>query len=106
MDLYGLSGTAYPLMEGNYAGRSTLRLVTLHNTNLNHRNIVSLVPQTAAPVRLGLFVPAKDGSVCLVHGSLPCNSICLPLAVQEKAIAVKPLEANGLERQFRKRPGC
>ena len=100
MDLYGLSGTAYPLMEGNYAGRSTSRRVTLHNAEPSHRDALSLVAQTAAPACFTLFVAPRDEGVCLFHKSLPRNSICLLLAVQEKAIAVNPLEANGLVRQF------
>ena len=48
--------------------------------------------QIAAPVCLTLFVAPEDGSV--FRGCLPCNSIC----PGGKAIAVNPLEANGLER--------
>lgn len=48
--------------------------------------------QIAAPVCLTLFVAPEDGSV--FHASLPCNSIC----PGGKAIAVNPLEVNGLER--------
>lgn len=42
------------------------------------RNVLSRVPQIAAPVCFTrTFVAPKDGAVCLFHGSLPCNSICV-----------------------------
>lgn len=54
-------------------------------------------PQIAAPVCFMLFVAPKDGGVCRFHAFLPCNSICLLLAVQGKAFVVDPVEANRLE---------
>lgn len=49
-----------------------------------------LSPQTAAPVFFTVFVAPIVGCVCLLHGSLPCNSICVLLAVQGKSNHCKP----------------
>lgn len=79
MDLYGLSGTAYPLTEGNYAGRSTSRRVTPHK--LSGRNVFCLVSQIAAPVALTLSVAPKMEVFVFFHGALSDNSIAVVAVV-------------------------
>lgn len=104
MDLYGLGGTAYPLMEGNYVGRSTSRRVTRLNTALCCGKVFYPGHRIGAPVCFTLSVALKEGDVCLFF-TIPFLVIQFAccLTSGRKAAAVNLLEVNGLERQLLKK---